>query len=151
MSLYEIIKELGYWYTRLWKYCCCFCWFSLLFIGIYWLNDWYLMPTISGPPLVVVLMLKRIPSVFMYAMNIQNDVIGLVLRENCKSKQVTDFIAWPSRCHSRHDIHIFIILFRKYWFCIVHYVFNPDHYIGIVNANTTLLYKYRTDDKPNQI
>jgi hypothetical protein len=35
----------------------------------------------------------------MYAMNIQNDVIGLVLRKNCKSKQVTDFIAWPSRCH----------------------------------------------------
>jgi hypothetical protein len=31
----------------------------------------------------------------MYAMNKQNDVIGLVLRENCKSKQVTDFIAWP--------------------------------------------------------
>jgi hypothetical protein len=30
---------------------------------------------------------------FMYAMNIQNDVIGLVLRKNCKSKQVTDFIA----------------------------------------------------------
>jgi hypothetical protein len=28
----------------------------------------------------------------MYAMNIQNDVIGLVLRQNCKSKQVTDFI-----------------------------------------------------------
>jgi hypothetical protein len=27
------------------------------------------------------------------AMNIQNDVIDLVLRENCKSKQVTDFIA----------------------------------------------------------
>jgi hypothetical protein len=39
------------------------------------------------------LTLKRIPSVFMYAMNIQNDVIGLVLRENCKSKPVTDFIA----------------------------------------------------------
>jgi hypothetical protein len=37
--------------------------------------------------------------VFMYATNIQNDVIGLVLRQNCKSKQVTDFIAWPSRCH----------------------------------------------------
>jgi hypothetical protein len=34
-----------------------------------------------------------IPSVFMYAMNIQNDVIGLVLRQNCKLKQVTDFIA----------------------------------------------------------
>jgi hypothetical protein len=25
--------------------------------------------------------------------NIQNDVIGLVLRENCKSKQMTDIIA----------------------------------------------------------
>jgi len=37
--------------------------------------------------------------VFMYAMNIQNDVIGLVLHENCKSKQETDFIAWASRCH----------------------------------------------------
>jgi hypothetical protein len=31
--------------------------------------------------------------IFMYAMNIQNDVIGLVLRENCKSKQMTDSIA----------------------------------------------------------
>ena len=29
----------------------------------------------------------------MYAMNIQNDVIGLVLRDNCKSKQMTDIIA----------------------------------------------------------
>jgi hypothetical protein len=28
-----------------------------------------------------------------YAMNIQNDVIGLVLPENCKSKQVIGFIA----------------------------------------------------------
>ena len=37
----------------------------------------------------------------MYAMNIHNDVIGLVLRENCTSKQVIDFIAWPSRCHGR--------------------------------------------------
>ena len=26
----------------------------------------------------------------------------------------------------------------------MHYVFNPDHYIGIVIANTTLLYKYVT-------
>ena len=25
---------------------------------------------------------------------------------------------------------------------VVHYVFNPNHYIGIVIANTTLLYKY---------
>ena len=30
---------------------------------------------------------------------IQNDVIGLVLREICISEQMTDFIAWPSRCH----------------------------------------------------
>jgi hypothetical protein len=36
-------------------------------------------------------------------MNIQYDVIGLVLCENCKSKQVTNFIAWPSRCHN-HDM-----------------------------------------------
>ena len=35
----------------------------------------------------------------MYVINIQNDVIGLVLREICKSKQMTDCIAWPSRCH----------------------------------------------------
>jgi hypothetical protein len=35
---------------------------------------------------------KSIPSVFMYAMNIQNDVIGLVLHKNCKSKQMTDII-----------------------------------------------------------
>jgi hypothetical protein len=27
-------------------------------------------------------------------------------------------------------------------FRVVHYVLNPDHYIGIVIANTTLLYKY---------
>jgi hypothetical protein len=45
----------------------------------------------------------------MYAMNIQNDVIGLMLRENCKSKQVTDFIAWPSRCHV--TIYIFSNIF----------------------------------------
>jgi hypothetical protein len=45
----------------------------------------------------------------MYAMNIQNDVIDLVLHENCKSKQVTDFIAWPSRCHVR--------IFEIVWFC----------------------------------
>ena len=41
----------------------------------------------------------REPATLGYAMNIQNDVIGLVLHQNCKSKQVTDFIAWPSRCH----------------------------------------------------
>ena len=39
------------------------------------------------------LTLKKIPSVFMYTMNIYNDVIGLVLRQQCKSKQVTDCIA----------------------------------------------------------
>jgi hypothetical protein len=40
----------------------------------------------------------------MYAINIKNDVIGLVLRKICKSKQMIDFIAWPSRCHDTiHD------------------------------------------------
>jgi hypothetical protein len=30
-----------------------------------------------------------------------------VLRENCKSKQVTDFIAWPSRFHGRiHSLYM---------------------------------------------
>ena len=48
----------------------------------------------------------------MYAMNIQNNVIGLVLRDNCESKQVTDFIAWPSRCHGR--IYCFDETFRKF-------------------------------------
>ena len=43
----------------------------------------------------------------MYAMNTQNDVIGLVLRENCKSKQMTDIIVWPSRCHGRIVILLF--------------------------------------------
>ena len=40
-------------------------------------------------------------------MNIQDDVIGLVLRENCKSKQMTDIIAIPRRCHGR----IFVVLY----------------------------------------
>jgi hypothetical protein len=66
--------------------------------------------------------LNRIPSVFMYAMNIQNDVIGLVLRENCKSKQVTDFIAWPSRCHGR--IHLFYHLILH---CLPLKQFFADH------------------------
>jgi len=57
--------------------------------------------------------LKRIPSVFMYAMNIQNDVIGLVLHEHCKSKQMTDFIALPSRCHDT-------IQYFKTFYAIVH-------------------------------
>ena len=35
----------------------------------------------------------------MYTVNTQNDDMGLVMHENCKSKQVTDFIAMPSRCH----------------------------------------------------
>jgi hypothetical protein len=44
-------------------------------------------------------------------MNIQNDVIGLALHGNCKSKQVTDFIAWPSRCHGR--IYVQSQIFKK--------------------------------------
>jgi hypothetical protein len=62
----------------------------------------------------------------MYAMNIQNDGIGLVLRENCKSKQMTDIIAWPSRCHGRIYIYTsscyFLLLFynillKKCYYC----------------------------------
>jgi hypothetical protein len=41
----------------------------------------------------------------MYAMNIQNDVIGLVLRENCKSKQICFH-----RCH--HGIPQAFVFFR---------------------------------------
>jgi hypothetical protein len=48
----------------------------------------------------------------MYAMNILNDVIGLVLRENCNSKQVTDFIAWPSRCHGKIPLKTDVLLFQ---------------------------------------
>jgi hypothetical protein len=62
----------------------------------------------------------------MYAMNIQTDVIGIVLRENCKSKQMTDFIAWPSRCHDTiltYDMYDFAYMqyrwlryiCQKYW------------------------------------
>jgi hypothetical protein len=32
----------------------------------------------------------------MYAMNIQNDVIGLVLRQNCKSKQIIMLVKYVS-------------------------------------------------------
>ena len=52
----------------------------------------------------------------MYAMNIQNDVIGFVLRENCKSKQMTDFIAWPSRCH---DMIFLFHMIGKYLFAFL--------------------------------
>ena len=65
----------------------------------------------------------------MYAMNIQNDVIGLMLCENCKSKQVTDFIEYS--LWSKYYTYIQVIeisvfhLYRKitfftflisYWF-----------------------------------
>jgi hypothetical protein len=61
----------------------------------------------------------------MYAMNIQNDIIGLVLRENCKSKQVTDFIAWLSRCHDTILYKLFTFLtvdmeILTPWSCQVH-------------------------------
>jgi hypothetical protein len=38
-------------------------------------------------------------SLYMFYLTICSLLI--VLRENCKSKQVIDFIAWPSRCHGR--------------------------------------------------
>ena len=47
----------------------------------------------------VILKFQRIHSEFRYATDMQNDVIDLVLREICKSKQMTDISAWPSRCH----------------------------------------------------
>jgi hypothetical protein len=54
----------------------------------------------------------------MYAMNIQNDVIGLVLRQYCKSKQMTDFIAWPSRCHvTIYILFIFLAVNYKHRYC----------------------------------
>ena len=59
----------------------------------------------------------------MYAMNIQNDVIGFVLCENCNSKQVTDFIAWPSRCHDTIQCTWYWlirgIISDSHWFCDV--------------------------------
>ena len=62
--------------------------------------------------------LKSIPSLFMYAMNIQNDVIGLVLRENCESKQVMTLL------HDRADVtvgyinHVFTFK-RKPCYCFL--------------------------------
>jgi hypothetical protein len=67
----------------------------------------------------------------MYAMNIQNDVIGLVLRQNCKSKQVTNFIAWPSRCHVM-IIDIYSLKNNKYHDTMEHraiYKYNKEHEI----------------------
>jgi hypothetical protein len=65
----------------------------------------------------------------MYAMNIQNDFIGLVLRQNCKSKQVTDFIAWPSRCHD-------MILANMYAFLIYRDgpLFTMQHIVEILRS-----------------
>ena len=54
----------------------------------------------------------------MYAMNIQNDVIGLVLRENCESKQVMTLL------HDRADVtvgyinHVFTFK-RKPCYCFL--------------------------------
>ena len=60
--------------------------------------------------------MKRIPSVFMYVMNIQNDVTSLLLRQNCTLKQVTDFITWPSRCRDTiYDYHA-----NEIWTILVH-------------------------------
>jgi hypothetical protein len=59
----------------------------------------------------------RILSMFMYPMNIQNDVIGLVLRENCKSKQVTDFIAM----HDRADVTVHLSQINSTFFIFFYY------------------------------
>ena len=60
---------------------------------LFYLHGIYSIQTSLFYSHLVIFTLKIIPSVFMYAMNIQNEVIGLVLRQNCKSKQMTDFIA----------------------------------------------------------
>jgi hypothetical protein len=57
---------------------------------LFYLHGIYSIQTSLFLSHLVILTLKSIPSV---SMNIQNDVIGLVLREICKSKQMTDIIA----------------------------------------------------------
>ena len=74
--------------------------------------------------------MKSIPSVFMYAMNIQNEVIGLVLSENCKSKQVIDFIAWPRRCHGR----ISMLFLCQTWITIIMF-WNSLFYLKRISWN----------------
>jgi hypothetical protein len=41
----------------------------------------------------------------MYAMNIQNDVIGLVLRQNCKSNKVVESVD-KTHVSKSHEIYI---------------------------------------------
>jgi hypothetical protein len=78
---------------------------------------------------------KGIPSVFMYVMNIQVDVIGLVLRENCRSKQVTDFIAWSSRCHDTHRQLYIVYIFplKKVKMLIFVQTYDIKKYIKVKN------------------
>jgi hypothetical protein len=42
---------------------------------------------------------------------------------------------------ARQKKNILTLVLSEKIFLNVHYVFNPDHYIGIVIANATLLYK----------
>ena len=58
----------------------------------------------------------------MYAMNIQNDVIGLVQRENCKSKQMTNFFVAEQMtryCQMSNWLHfvnfVYLFQFLQYW------------------------------------
>jgi hypothetical protein len=44
--------------------------------------------------------------------------------------------------HNKDNNNVVLAMTISYSGRVVHYVFNPDHYIGIVIANTTLLYKY---------
>ena len=52
----------------------------------------------------------------MHVMNIQIDVIGLVLRENCRSKQVTTLL------HGRADVTTHIDIHRQLY---IGYIFSP--------------------------
>ena len=88
----------------------------------------------------------------MYTMNIQNDVIGLMLRQNGKSKQVTDFIAWPSRCHDTilYQICYFYTSFNVPWYIntilgfilvIIEVMETPNS--RMVAGNRILFFNYR--------
>ena len=67
----------------------------------------------------------------MYAMDIQNDVIGLALRENYKSKQVTRYLSFCKIC-SRHDI--FEILLKLALNANQSYIYQSFVMLGFLNC-----------------
>jgi hypothetical protein len=55
----------------------------------------------------------------------------------CNSSQ---YILSTYNSQHNNNNNVVLALTMPYSSRVVHYVFNPDHYIGIVIANTTLLY-----------